>query len=107
MNLLSAHSESVSEIHFHPDHPDQLFSCSSSGELWHWITNRSGTLLSTENVETNPWFSTDSIKNKFEVFMLMPKLHKPVNSLDLNRNRVLCSCDNEAIYLINNVNVYN
>ncbi|KAF5301006.1 hypothetical protein FQR65_LT08989 [Abscondita terminalis] len=110
VNLLSAHSESVSEIQFHPDHPDQMFSCSSSGELWHWITNKpgphGGKLLNVSEKETNTWLSTESIKDKFEVFMLMPKLHKPINSIDLSRNRVLCGCDNEAIYLIDNVNIY-
>ncbi|KAF5295321.1 hypothetical protein FQA39_LY13186 [Lamprigera yunnana] len=111
INLLNAHSETVSEIQFHPDHPDQMFSCSFSGELWHWITNKpvsqaGGKLLTITEMETNPWLSTESIKNKFEVFMLMPKLHKPINGIDLSRNRVLCGCDNEAIYLINNVNIY-
>lgn len=33
---LSAHSKSVSEILFHKDRPDNLFSCSISGEVWHW-----------------------------------------------------------------------
>ncbi|KAB0796430.1 hypothetical protein PPYR_10491 [Photinus pyralis] len=111
VNLLSAHSESVAEIQFHPDHPDQMFSCSFSGELWHWITNKSsfhgGKLLDVSEVEINPWSSTDQAKNKFEVFMLMPKLHKPINSIDLNYNRVLCGCDNEALYLIDNINIYN
>ncbi|KAK4882408.1 hypothetical protein RN001_005727 [Aquatica leii] len=110
VNLLSAHSESVSEIQFHPDHPDQMFSCSFSGELWHWITNKPGShggkLLNVSEMESNSWLSTESIKNKFEVFMLMPKLHKAINSIDLSRDRVLCGCDNEAIYLINKVNIY-
>lgn len=110
VNLLSAHSESVSEIHFHPDQPDQLFTCSNSGEVWHWLNNKqsalSNSLLNYEAVDTNPWFTSEASKNKFEVFMLMPKLHKSVNSLDLNRNQLLCGCDNEAVYLINNINIY-
>lgn len=64
-------------------------------------------LVNTNDIEQNLWIMGESIKNKLEVYTLMPRLHKPVNTLDLNRNRVLCGCDNEAIYLINNVNVYN
>lgn len=64
-------------------------------------------LMNFEDVDINPWFSPDTAKSKFEVFMLMPKLHKPVNSLDVNGDKLLCGCDNEAVFLINNVNVYN
>lgn len=28
----------VSEMVFHPLHPEHLFTCSSSGQLWHWNT---------------------------------------------------------------------
>ncbi|GJQ68893.1 hypothetical protein Trydic_g6087 [Trypoxylus dichotomus] len=108
VNLLSAHAECVSELQFHPVYSDQLFSCSSAGELWHWTVNKQNKLLLDEdNVDQNLWIMGDSIKNKLEVYTLMPTLHKPINSLDLNRNRVLCGCDSEAIYLINNVNIYN
>lgn len=40
-----------------------------------------------------------------EIFSLMPLLHKPVNSLDVNRSRLVCGCDNEAIYIIKNLPV--
>lgn len=33
---LSAHTKSISEVLFHPDRPDNIYSCSISGELWHW-----------------------------------------------------------------------
>lgn len=114
VNLLSAHSETISEIQFHPDHPDQMFSCSTSGEIWQWITNKPSVQVNrllhtdhTDDSDSNPWFSSENVKNKFEVYNLMPRLHKSINSLDLNRNRVVCGCDNEAIYLINNINIYN
>ena len=38
-----------------------------------------------------------------EIFSLMPTVHKPINSLDVNRNRLICGCDNEAIYIIKNL----
>ncbi|XP_022909019.1 nucleoporin Nup43 [Onthophagus taurus] len=107
LNLLSAHSDSVTELQFHPDHPDQLFTSSSSGELWHWMVNKQNRLLiNDDEPDSNVWLLGDSIKNKLEVYALMSKLHMPINTLDLNRNRILCGCDNEAIYLISNIKLY-
>lgn len=107
VNVLNAHDGVISEIQFHPDHPDQLFSCSSAGELWQWSTKTKNNLpVGLENTDTNVWLAPDNVKNKLEVFTLMPTLGKPINTLDLNRNRVICGCDNEAIYLINNVTLY-
>ncbi|KAJ8919107.1 hypothetical protein NQ315_012092 [Exocentrus adspersus] len=107
VNVLNAHDGMISEIQFHPDHPDQLFSCSTSGELWHWST-KSKNLLSAglENADSNVWLAPDNVKDKLEVFTLMPILAKPINTLDINTNKVICGCDNEAIYLINNVMLY-
>ncbi|KAG5871197.1 hypothetical protein JTB14_025097 [Gonioctena quinquepunctata] len=102
VNVLNAHDGAISEIQFDPEHPDQLFSCSSAGEIWHWATKSDSRLaLLTDTIETNVWLAPDNVKNKLEVFTLMPTLGKPINSLDLNRKKVICGCDNEAIYLIN------
>ncbi|KAJ8980098.1 hypothetical protein NQ317_008559 [Molorchus minor] len=103
INVLNAHEGPISEIQFHPDHPDHLFSCSYSGELWHWSTKARSIPIGLENNETNVWLMSDNVKSKLEVFTLMPTLGKPINSLDLNRNKVLCGCDNEAIYFINGI----
>lgn len=108
VNLLSAHSDVVSEIQFHQDYPDLLCSCSLSGELWLWKTSQTkqtNPLLNMEAIEVNPWYSSDVAKNKMEIFCLMPRVYKPINSLDMNRNRALCGCDSEAIYLINDINM--
>jgi nuclear pore complex protein Nup43 len=53
--------------------------------------------------DKNIWLNSDVAKHHLEVFTLMPQLHKPVNSLDVNRSRVVCGCDNEAIYVFKNV----
>lgn len=108
VTLLSAHTEAVTEIQFHSRYPDHMFSCSNSGEIWHWKTlspMKHPTLLNLETETVNPWFSNENIKTKLEVFSLMPRLYKPVNCLDLDKNRALCGGDNEAVYLINNVSV--
>lgn len=122
-------------MHFHPDRPEHLFTCSTSGEIWHWNTSsmsRSahlGTVPSGiyENTaclfyvdfgsklcqklllfsefprDENLWLNSDVAKHRLEVFTLMPQLHKPINSLDVNRNRIVCGCDNEAVYVFKNV----
>lgn len=108
VNLLDAHEGMVLDLQFHPDHPDHLFSCSSSGDIWHWAPKmQPAPIIGLDSVESNVWLASEAIKNKLDVFNLMPKLHKPVNCLDLNRNKVLCGCDNEAIYLINGINLFN
>lgn len=100
----------VTEIQFHPNYPDHMFSCSNNGEIWHWNTISHSKHTNKLNVglemeSTNSCFSNENIKNTPELKSLMNKLHKPINSLDLDRDKVLCGCDNEAIYLIINVNV--
>lgn len=60
-------------------------------------------LLSDFPRDENPWLNSDVAKHRLEVFTLMPQLHKPVNSLDVNMNRIVCGCDNEAVYVFKNV----
>jgi len=59
--------------------------------------------LSEFSRDKNIWLNSDVAKHHLEVFTLMPQLHKPINSLDVNRNRVVCGCDNEAVYVFKNV----
>nr|CAI5860046.1 unnamed protein product [Callosobruchus analis] len=103
INVLNAHHGAITEIQFHPDQPDHLFSCSSAGEIWHWSTKAKTVSSLIPDSDTNVWLTHDNVKNKLEVFTLMPTLGKAINTLDLNRNAVICGCDNEAIYLINGV----
>ncbi|KAJ8934095.1 hypothetical protein NQ318_004976 [Aromia moschata] len=106
VNVLNAHEGAISEVQFHSDYPDHLFSCSYSGEIWHWSAKTDAVpLIGIENNETNVWLTSDDVKSKLEVFTLMPTLGKPINTLDLNRNKVICGCDNEAIYLINGITI--
>lgn len=41
-------------------------------------------------------------KNTMVVNSLMPTLHKPINSVNCDRGRILCGADNEAVYIIKN-----
>lgn len=100
---MNAHTDAVNEIQFHPSYPDQIFSCSSAGEVWHW-SNPLKSFLPGD--EPDSFFLTQNARNALEVSTIMPKLHKPVNSLDTNRNRLVCGCDNEAVYIVN-INLFN
>ncbi|XP_044761105.1 nucleoporin Nup43 [Coccinella septempunctata] len=110
VNLLKAHNESVTEIKFHPDYPDHLFSASMAGEVWHWSIKSKSTstlmMAPTEKDDSNVWFASDGFKNKLEVYSLMDRLHKPINTFDVNQRKMICGCDNEAIYLINDIKLY-
>ncbi|XP_075223788.1 nucleoporin 43 [Lycorma delicatula] len=110
VTLLSAHTQAVSELQFHPDRPEHVFTCSVSGEVWHWNTasvTRSSAISSGSDLsllaEENPWLSSDAAKHRMEVFSLMPVISQPINSLDVNHTRLICGCDNEAVYVIRNL----
>ena len=110
---LAAHTGLVSEMTFHQDRPDHLFSCSSSGESWHWDTSavsrsvRPSQSMSWTGFDPlqneNPWLSTDAVKHRLNVVSLMPKLHKGVNCVDVNKDKAVIGCDNEAVYVITDV----
>lgn len=110
-SLLNAHAAAVSEIQFHPDHPQRLFTCSAGGEIWHWntstmmkqITSTTNATASFNESTVNPWLMSDEDRDNLEVTSLMTDLHKPINSIDCNKNMILCGCDNEAVYIIKNV----
>ncbi|KAJ8682998.1 hypothetical protein QAD02_018790 [Eretmocerus hayati] len=103
ISQLSAHSKSVSEILFHPDRPENLFTCSMSGELWHW-NNSQHSKLHLDSTDSH-WLNTIGNKGKLHVNSLCSPLHKPINSLDIDKTTMLFGCDNEAIYAIRNLNV--
>ncbi|KAK7586061.1 hypothetical protein V9T40_003937 [Parthenolecanium corni] len=113
VNSLNAHSQTVSELMFHPERPEHLFSCSTNGQLWHWDSSKlSHTTISQFAGESSdlledtgcPWMSRN-VKNRITVYSLIQNLHLPINSLDILQNSVVCGCDNEAMYLIKDFTV--
>ena len=34
--ILQGHEQAVNEVQFHAQQPHHMFSCSESGEVWHW-----------------------------------------------------------------------
>ncbi|XP_020283292.1 nucleoporin Nup43 [Pseudomyrmex gracilis] len=100
---LNAHAKAVSEIFFHQDRPDNIFTCSVSGELWHW-NNAPSSKLKLNSVSDAHWLKqTVSTNAKVTATSLCPVMHKPINSIDINRSLLLFGCDNEAMYIVKNV----
>lgn len=71
--------------------------------MWHWASPLKTTLPGDES---DSFFLAQSTKTNLEVSAIMPKLHKPINSLDVNRNRLVCGCDNEAVYIVNDITLF-
>ncbi|XP_043268903.1 nucleoporin Nup43 isoform X2 [Venturia canescens] len=101
ISQLNAHTQSVSEILFHPDRPENLFTCSISGELWHWNSTQNSK-LKLDDADTH-WLNTVGNNGKVNVSALCGSLHKPINSIDIDRSTLLFGCDNEAMYVIRNI----
>ncbi|XP_014236487.1 nucleoporin Nup43 [Trichogramma pretiosum] len=101
---LSAHSKSVSEILFHKDQPENLFTCSVSGEVWHW-NNTQQSKLKLDTTDTH-WLNSINNKANIHVNSLCTPLHKPVNSIDIDRATLIFGGDNEAIYVLRDVSVF-
>ncbi|KAJ9595957.1 hypothetical protein L9F63_012850 [Diploptera punctata] len=107
VTLLSAHSDTVTELQFHPERPEHVFTCSASGEIWHWDTSSM-----SHSADENPWLNTDAAKHRLDVFTLMPQLHK-TNQLSgrqqeqscvrLRQRGCLClpGCDALNLFLFN------
>ena len=119
VTLLNAHQQSVNEIHFHLQQPEHMFSCSQSGDIWHWngsniATKPSASILNFGNQSSNqitssnndtacPWMNSEAVKNRVETQSLMAHQNLPVNTLSVMGNAVLVGGDNEAIYIIPNI----
>ncbi|KAG7190344.1 hypothetical protein KM043_006457 [Ampulex compressa] len=101
ISQLNAHAKAVSEILFHQDRPENLFTCSVSGELWHW-NNTQNTKLKLDSADMH-WLNTVGTNGKVNVMSLCSAMHKPINSIDINRSTLLFGCDNEAMYIVKNV----
>lgn len=89
-----------------------MFTASEGGELFMWSHANSAmstaivdNQLKSSEIETiNPWLSGERTKNKIEGKPLINGIRKSFNSFDSNGSKVISCCDNEAIYLIENVN---
>lgn len=90
-----------------------MFTASEGGELFVWthtgtnngITSMIDNQLKSNEIDTiNPWLSGERTKNKIDGKPLINGIQKSINSFDSNGSKVISCSDNEAIYLIENVN---
>lgn len=56
----------------------------------------------TDSTDTH-WLNTISATGKVNVTSLYAAMHKPINSIDIDRSMLLFGCDNEAMYIVRNV----
>ena len=81
MFSLQGHEQAVNEVQFHAQQPHHMFSCSESGEVWHW----DGSAVSRSNFgnqggsgsSNNPtqclWFNNEAVKHRVETASLLAR----------------------------------
>jgi len=102
LSVVKAHSDAVSEVHFHDHQPDHMFTCSQSGDVWHW----NGTVAKSSYFAQNSsedmgciWLNSE-FKNRVDTKPVLAKQPLPANSMSIYGSNVLVAGDNEAIYVI-------
>lgn len=108
-SYLCAHDHAITELMFHPTQPDKLFTASANGELWKWTQNTMQALTQDFDARStvdsiNSWLNGERAKNKISITTVLGGLRKAVTSLDCSKqSRIICSCNNEAVYIVDNV----
>jgi len=97
VTVLAGPDSCLTEIRFHPDKADHLFSTSESGAVWHWSTTEGKSLT---NSSQNVWLSGDLAAQQLDIKEVLPTLPLAVNSLDVSGERLICGGDNEAFYYV-------
>jgi len=107
-SYLCSHNYAITELMFHPTQPDKLFSASANGELWKWTQNMMQNITQdydgNNQVDSiNSWLNGERAKNKISITTMLSGLRKSVTSIDCSKqSRLICSCNNEAVYVIDN-----
>lgn len=111
-SYFTAHKLGITELAFHKSQTNKVLTASESGELWLWNQNnppQMHTMDTESQVSTSgggdidPWLNGELANTKFNVTALIDDIKKPISSFDIVNSKVICACDNEAIYLIDNV----
>ncbi|XP_072021961.1 nucleoporin Nup43-like isoform X1 [Amphiura filiformis] len=122
VTLFDGHQGHIWEVKFHPGNPDNLFTCSEDGMVLHWDGTGGQTAASAAtgvgvgggfglgglpNKPSNadhisPWLSTDPSR-PIDTNEVLPANTMPVNSLDVDGDRLVCGTDGEAIFVASNI----
>ena len=49
---------------------------------------------------TSPWLSVDATKHRLETYSLLPYNRLSINSLDIESKHLVCGCDSEVIFIL-------
>lgn len=98
VTVLSGPDSCLTQVRFHPDKADHLFTSSESGAVWHWGT-LNGKLI---NSSTNVWLSGDLAAQQLDIKEVLPTLPLAINSVDVSGERLVCGGDNESFYYVSN-----
>jgi len=103
-------SFTVWDVKFHPAYPNNLFTCSQDGFLWHWdatptgtqIAGQSQSLQATRQSEptNSPWLSGAVAQGKVEISNYLYDNKLPVNSLAVESRHLLCGSDSAALFVV-------
>lgn len=109
---LSSSTPLVLDVKFHKQHPDNLFTCSEDGSLWHWDGSQSHTQVHpsvaprddgvSTTADTRPWLLGTVGRGKTNICSLLPSNRFPVNSCDVepSANHMIAVTDGGAMYVV-------
>ena len=112
VTILQGHEQAVNAVQFHAQQPHHMFSCSESGEVWHWdggavarsnFGNQGGDGAGTANPTQCLWFNSEAVKHRVETASLLSRQPLPLNALDSLGSSLLVGGDSEAVYLLADV----
>jgi len=103
--MSSGDTTTITELAFHPLEPDHLFSCSYGGRMLQWSSKKSYLCHNDPgDLEySNFWINTDKVKTRLSVNDIIQPIYFPINSLDIQKQQLICGADNEAIYFQRNL----
>ncbi|ESN99224.1 hypothetical protein HELRODRAFT_189038 [Helobdella robusta] len=109
------HSANMLDVKFHPQMPNNLFTCSQDGTLWHWQSCESPNSFHLDNYfkefagnnisNISSWLLDGEKSSRKIVSNLLPDNMFPINTLDVSHNRLICGLDSEQLYLFSNLAV--
>jgi nuclear pore complex protein Nup43 len=119
MTQREAHTSNIWDVKFHPTCPDNLFTCSEDGSLWHWDATRRATpgfsstlnahiglgITTGSGVSYSPWLLDDSGRTEIHATSLLPWHRMPLQSLDTQMRKLVCGTDSEAVIVINDLSI--
>lgn len=117
-SLAQAHQADIWDLKFHRSYPNNLFTCSQDGALWHWDANTNTTQVPPQQrpdsirqrpgsvrgePDSSPWLSGAVSHGKVDVRNYLPHNKLSVNALDIESRHLVCGTDSEAICIIPNL----